>query len=134
ALKGGALITADIANSYNRDVFAVPGKVNDPFSQGCNRFISDNKAALLESPEQFIKAMGWDTEKKKEKPNKQLVIFNELAEEEKILVELLQENGKLNIDALILRSKLPVSKVSSSLFNLEMSGVLRSMPGKMYQL
>lgn len=134
AFKGGALITADIASSYNRDVFAVPGKINDPYSQGCNRFISENKAVLFESPEQFIKAMNWGEEEKKEKPNKQMVIFNELAAEEKILVELLQENGKLNIDTLILRSRLPVSKVSGCLLNLEFAGVLRSLPGKMYQL
>jgi DNA processing protein len=134
ALKGGALITAELANSYNRDVFAVPGKVNDLYSQGCNRFISENKAALLESPEQFIKAMNWDEKEKKAKPNRQMVIFNELGEEEKVLVDLLQQNGKLNIDTLILQSKLPVSKVSSTLLNLEFAGVLRSLPGKMYQL
>ncbi len=134
ALKGGALITADIAFGYNRDVFAVPGKVNDTHSQGCNHLISENKAALLESPEQFIKSLNWDIEEKKAKPNKQMVIFNDLKEEERILVELLQENGKLNIDSLILRSKLPVSKVSSSLLNLEFAGVLRSLPGKVYQL
>ena len=93
ALKGGALITADIANSYNRDVFAVPGKVNDIYSQGCNRLISENKAALLESPEQFIKSMNWDIEEKKAKPNKQMVIFNDLKEEEKVLVELFRKTG-----------------------------------------
>jgi DNA processing protein len=134
ALKGGALITADIAFGYNRDVFAVPGKVNDIYSQGCNHFISENKAALFENAEQFIKAMSWDVEEKKATPNKQMVIFKDLKEEEKVLVELLQENGKLNIDTLILRSKMPVSKVSSSLLNLEFAGVLRSLPGKVYQL
>lgn len=134
-VNGGGLITAEIANTYNRDVFAIPGRVDDKFSAGCNELIKANKAALVESAEDIMNQLGWrqDAATKKAKPS-QLAIFNELKQDEKELVNILQQNGKLPIDSICLRAKLPMSKVSSALLNLEFQGVVRSLPGKIYSL
>ncbi len=133
AEKGGALITADIANSYNKDVFAIPGNVGEKYSHGCNKLIRENKAMLIESAEEVSQIMNWKDDEKKTDV-KQLKFFHELKEEEKILVDLLQTNGQLGIDSLTLRANMPVSKVSTVLLNLEFAGVLKSLPGKMYEL
>jgi len=133
ALKGGALITADIANGYNREVFAVPGRANEEFSQGCNDYIRQNKAALAENAEHIAELMNWNTPKKTA-AKKQLNIFRELHPEEQILVDLLKEKGKIDIDTLMLQSGLPVHKVSTTLLNLEFDGMLRALPGKIFEL
>ncbi len=133
AIKGGALITADIANGYNREVFAVPGRANEKYSQGCNDFIRQNKAALAENAEHIAELMNWNTTEKK-KSDKQFYIFRELNEEEKKLIDILQQNGKLDIDSLMLHSGLPVHKVSSTLLNLEFEGILKVLPGKIFEL
>ena len=134
-VNGGGLITAEIASSYNRDVFAIPGRTDDKFSGGCNYLIKVNKAALVESAEDIIQQLGWQKKdaKTKAKPS-QLAIFNELKQDEKELVNILQQNGKLPIDSICLRTKLPMSKVSSALLNLEFQGLVRSLPGKMYSM
>lgn len=132
-IRGGSLITANIANSYNRDVFAVPGRNNDKFSQGCNHLIKTNKAALIQSVEDLIYIMGWE-EKSKKTIAKQQKLFVKLEPDEEKLVKLLQENGESGIDWLCLNSKLPMSKVASLLLNLEFSGIVISLPGKMYRL
>lgn len=131
--KGGALITADIANSYNRDVFAFPGKINDPFSKGCNRLIKSNRAALIEGVEDLEYIMGWERQEKENKKNVQRTLFNELDEDEMKIMNVLYEEGETPIDIIYLRSKLPVSKVSSLLLNLEFAGLIRSLPGKIYK-
>ena len=133
ALKGGALITADIANGYNREVFAVPGLANSTYSQGCNDYIRLNKAALAENAEHIAALMNWDTPQKP-KGIKQLNIFRELNPEEKVLVDLLREKGKIDIDTLMISSGLPVHKVSTTLLNLEFDGMLKALPGKMFEL
>jgi len=132
ASKGGALITADIANSYNRDVFAIPGKVGDKYSEGCHELIRNNKAMLVESAEQVAELLNWNDQPAAQPL--QLKFFHELKDEEKVLVKLLQENGKQAIDNLMLQSKMPASRVSSVLLNLEFAGLLRSLPGKVYEL
>jgi DNA processing protein len=134
ATKGGALITADIANSYNRDVFAVPGKIGEEFSAGCHELIRTNKAMLIESADQVAEMLNWDNDSTKKKENKQLKFFHELKTEEKVLVELLQQKGKLDIDSMTIHSNMPMSKVSSTLLHLEFAGLLRSLPGKVYEL
>lgn len=132
-INGGGLITAEIANSYNRDVFAVPGRADDKFSGGCNYLIKANKAALVESAEDITQMLGWQKKDAAKKPApSQLAIFNELKADEKELVNILQQNGKLPIDSICLRAKLPMSKVSSALLNLEFQGLIRSLPGKIY--
>jgi DNA processing protein len=130
--EGGALITADLANSYNRDVFAYPGRATDEWSRGCNKLIKTNKAAMLESVEDLEYIMGWDATARNQP--KQMSLFHELAEEEKIVVNLLSEENNLMIDILCLRADLPVSKISPLLLKLEFMGLIKSLPGKVYRL
>ena len=136
AIKGGALITAEIANGYNRDVFAFPGRIHDLFSQGCHHLIRENKAILVTSAEDIARAMNWDLEEEEKikKTKKQLDLFVELSDEEQILVTILRETGIVAIDLLAIKANMPVSKVSSLLLGLEFSGLLRSLPGKVYEL
>ncbi len=129
---GGSLITADIANSYNRDVFAFPGRVNDDCSVGCNNLIKQNKAALIQSAADIIYIMGWEQKLKNAPIQKQL--FVELKPEEEILVNLLKEKESVNVDDICLFAKMPMSKVSSLLLTLEFSGIVKSLPGKRYRL
>jgi DNA processing protein len=131
--KGGALITAELGNSYNRDVFAFPGRVGDPFSEGCNNLIKTNRSALIQSAKDIAYIMGWE-EDKKEKKNVQKQLFVELDPDEAAIVDVLKEKGKINIDELSILSKMPMSKTATVLLNLEFSGLVRSLPGKVYQL
>lgn len=131
--KGGSLITAEIANSYSRDVFAIPGRVKDKYSEGCNWLISRNKAALVTSAKEIAYMMGWETKTEKKKVvQKQL--FIELSGDEKILADILMEKGQLHIDLLSAASKMSMSKVAATLLNMEFSGVVSSLPGKIYKL
>lgn len=130
AEKGGSLITADIAESYHRDCFAFPGRLDDYYSKGCNRLIRDNKASLLLSAEDFVVNMGWSNSKKAV----QRELFPELSEEENVLVKILRERGDMQINTLVVEVNMPVYKVSSLLFELEMKGVVRSLAGGIYQL
>jgi len=134
AKKGGALITAEIANSYNRDVFAVPGRISDTFSEGCNHLIKINKAVLIESAKDIEYIMGWEEKKSVKEKQNQRSLFIDLNQDEKSLVELLNKAGSLDIDSICSNASLPVSKVSATLLNLEFKGVLKSLPGKMYEL
>jgi DNA processing protein len=133
AAKGGALITADIANSYNRDVFAVPGRIGDLFSEGTNFLVMSNKACLIQSADDIAVFMGW---KKTDKPVQpvQKKIFIEMSEEEERIAGILQEAGEAGIDEIMIRSGLPMSRVSAALLNLEFEGVVRCLPGKVYQM
>lgn len=133
--KGGSLITADIANSYNRDVMAVPGRVDQESSEGCHFLIRTNRAHLITSGEDVLYTMGWDTAAKpKTNWTIQPELFKSLSNEEAQLVKLLKEKGQLGIDTLALEAKLSTSMVATSLLNLEFSGVVRSLPGKVYEL
>ena len=132
--KGGALITADLGNSYHRDVFAFPGRVDDEFSEGCNFLVKTNRAALIQSAKDIAYIMGWEEKKEKEKKNIQPRLFVNLGEEEQVIVDVLKNKGRVNIDELSILSKLPMSKTATLLLNLEFSGLVRSLPGKMYQL
>lgn len=131
-LKGGALITADIAGSYNRDVLAFPGRVNDSFSKGCNWLIKCNKAAMVESVEDLEYQLGWEITSNKK--NIQPELFVELSDDEHRLIDILREKGELPIDIIALHANIPVSKVSALLLNIEFAGLIRSLPGKVYKL
>lgn len=132
AEKGGALVTADIASSYNRDVFAFPGKMNDEYSRGCNKLIKNNEAGLIESLEDLELQMGWESDKKI--PNTvQKQLFIELTEQEQKIIDCLKE-GEQMIDILCKTCEMPISKVSAILLELEFKGLVRSLPGKMYRL
>ncbi|MCK4360783.1 MAG: DNA-processing protein DprA [Bacteroidales bacterium] len=132
AIRGGALITADIANSYNRDVFAVPGRLYDKYSQGCNNLIKTNRAALVQSAEDIKYIMGWEIMKKKTK--KQQRLFIKLSPEEETIVNILKEKQELGIDKISSLSKLSASKVASALLNLEFEGIIKCLPGKVYRM
>jgi DNA processing protein len=131
--KGGALITADIANSYNRDVFAVPGRIYDPFSEGANYLIRTNRASLIQKAEDIEYLMGWKVDSTEAKPV-QRRIFIEMTEEEEKIVGHLQEFRQSGIDEISIRTGIVMSKVSSSLLNLEFEGIVKCSPGKVYSL
>jgi|SRR5690554_904771 len=132
AEKGGALITADIASSYNRDVFAFPGNVDNPYSRGCNKLIKMNGANLIQGIDDLEYFMGWEPVAKDKVVQQSL--FVDLKEEEEQVVELLRKNGVMFIDEISSEMKLPGSKVSSMLLELEFKNVLSALPGKMYKL
>ncbi len=131
--KGGSLITAEIANSYSRDVFAVPGRAKDKYSEGCNWLISRNKAALVTSAKEIAYLMGWETETGKKK-TVQKKLFVELSTDEKIIADILTEKGQLHIDLLSAAAKMSMSKIAATLLNMEFSGIVSSLPGKIYKL
>ena len=132
---GGALITAECANSYNRDVFAIPGRLNDEHSAGCNKYIRQNKAALVQSANDIIEMMNWDIiSKENANKNNQIPLFVDLTEEETKIVNLIKEKGSSSIDFISIEADLPMSKTSSLLLQLEFKGVIKAMPGKMYNL
>ncbi len=133
AKRGGALITADIANSYNRDVFAVPGKLSDTFSEGCNHLIKTNKAALIQSADDLLYIMGWEKNKQLKK-TVQRQLFIDLKPEEQIIFDLLSQKTSISIDELCMLSKLNVSKIAEALLSLELEGIIKAMPGKVYKL
>ncbi len=130
ANRGGSLITAQIANDYNKDVFAFPGRINDKYSQGCNHLIKTNQAALIESFKDIEYIMGWKIVEKKQAIQKQL--FIELNDDEENIINILRENGNTSIDVLSIKANLPVSKTSSILLGLEFKGAVESYPGKVY--
>lgn len=131
ALKGGSLITADIANSYNRDVFAIPGRIEDTYSQGCNFLIKTSRAALIEKASDIEYFLGWESSKNKKVIQKELFIT--LTEKEKTIIELLK-SGEASVDSISNSMKLPISVLSASLLNLEFSGLIKCMPGKIYSI
>lgn len=134
--QGGSMITADIANSYNRDVFAIPGRIGDPHAAGCNELIRTNRAMLLSGAQDLLQAMGWDTESQKpaKANNPQTALFITLDEAEQHIVTLFNGGEQKHIDQLRQESHLPGSQVSSLVLKLEMLHVLRSLPGQKYQL
>ncbi len=131
--KGGALITANIANSYNRDVFAVPGNLGEKLSEGCNNLIKTNKAALIQSADDLKYIMGWENEIKIATP-KQKKLFVKLSKDEEILLNILKEKKEMDIDTLRFTSDLSMSKVAAALLNMEFEGIIISLPGKIYRL
>lgn len=128
-IKGGSLITANIAASYNREVMAIPGRTIDLHSAGCNNLIKTNKASLIETAQDVEKTLNWDL-LKPQKINKNLP---SLSEEEKKILEILQTEGKTNINTLSKLSRIDLSNLSLHLINLEMKGVVKSLPGNFYE-
>jgi DNA processing protein len=132
ATKGGSLITAELANSYNRDVFAVPGKLTDTHSKGCNNLIKTNRAALFSSVNDLSYLLNWEKENMTKIVQKKL--FVTLKSEEKPLYNFLSNNGKQQLDNIALHCNLPIHKTVTILFNLEMSGLVQPLPGKFYKV
>ena len=130
-IKGGALVTADIANSYNRDVFAVPGRPEDQWSAGCNSLIRNNKAFLTECADDIEYFLNWKPEKSK--PAIQRTLFSDLDETEKLIFELLVKQGELTIDTICRSLEIPVYKLSSLLLQMEFKGLVKCSPGNIYR-
>lgn len=133
ATKGGALITAEIANSYSRDVMAFPGRVGDETSSGCNRLIKSNVAALIESVEDLEYALGWETAAKTGAIQGSLFAVAETPEE-KTIIDILLVEKEMNLNLLALQCAMPVGKVSATLLDLEFKGMIKSRPGGIYKL
>lgn len=132
AEKGGSLVTADIANGYNRDVFAVPGRTTDKYSLGCNNLIKQQKAHVMTSAADLIYLLNWEVEEKKQS-SIQKQLFVELDETEQDIYTYLQNNGKQLLDSIALDCGLPIFKTSSTLLSMEMKGVIRPLPGKLFE-
>lgn len=131
-IKGGSMITAKLADAYNRDVFAVPGRTIDKFSSGCNHLVKYNKAILLTDAEELMEILGWKEKKKEVRKQKEL--FIEFTPEEKQVIQLLQEKETVHIDEINLGSGLSSSAAAAAILNLELQGVIGGLPGKMYKL
>lgn len=133
AYKGGGLITCRVAQEYGRDVFAFPGAVGQPYSEGCNRLIRNNTAALITSAADFVEAMGW-----KSVSNEPQVVerqlFPDLSADEQRIVTLLQNQGDMQANLICVQTNLPIHQVTAILFNLEMKGVVRAMAGGTYHV
>lgn len=132
AEKGGSLTTADIANSYFREVFAVPGRIQDRMSSGCNRLISDNKALLLQGVPDLMSHMGWEEGEKKEIPP-QRDLFVELTESEEKVYQLLLHEGAMQVNALAIALNMPVTELFMTLLELELKNVVASLPGGIFK-
>jgi len=131
--KGGSLITAELGNNYNKDVFAIPGRIGDTKSEGCNYLIKNNKAALINGAEDLLEMMNWAPQENKP-AKKQRELFIELSPDEKIIVDILNQQETLQIDQLYFKSGLSSSAVAAALLMLEMQSVVIAMPGKMYKM
>lgn len=132
---GGSLITATIANAYNKDVFAFPGKVGDSLSEGCNGLIKTNKASLIESVADLKYIMNWqEQELAIKKSTKQIPLLLNLSEDEQVILKAFEGKKQLHIDEISYSANFPISKTSTYLLQLEFSNVIKSLPGKMYQL
>ena len=134
AITGGALITAEIANSYNSDVFAFPGRTTDNFSQGCLQLIKNNKANLVSSPEDIIQFMNWDLDHVGPPINMiQAQLFLELNEHEQLIYDCIKQCEKISIDDIYLKTNIPQSAVSAHLLQLELKGIIGALPGKFFK-
>jgi DNA processing protein len=131
-IKGGALITAEIANSYNKDVFAYPGRIGDDYSEGCNFLIRHHKASLLTSAADLAYSLGWEKAAGQEVPE-QLSLAIDLLSDERLIFEAIKQNkAPLAIDDLTIKINMPMSQLAMNLLNMEMQGYIRSLPGKTY--
>lgn len=136
AVKGGSLITAELALNYNRDVFAFPGRVYDECSAGCNRLIRRHEATLITCADDFMEAMGWQSSKEKKDASNaiQQEIFPELTDEERLLVNALQKVDDKHVNQLSIDTNIPFSRASMILFDLEMRGIVMALGGARYRL
>lgn len=131
--NGGALITANIANSYNRDVFAFPGRIGDEKSIGCNKLIKSHKAALIESAKDIEYIMRWEKSTKANMPKQKSLNLN-LSKNELAIIRFIETKQPVQFDDLINTIPIPFSKLSEILLNLEFMNIIKSLPGKRYRL
>ena len=133
AEKGGSLITAHIAQSYDRDVFALPGRVGDEYSKGCNRLIQNNQAMLITCADDLINAMRWES-KKSNKPTAELEMFPSLNAEEQKVVDIIRQAGDIHINTLAERAGMPVYRIMSTVVELDCRGIIITLPGCRYTM
>ncbi|EJX04093.1 smf protein DNA processing chain A [gut metagenome] len=131
--RGGSLITATIASSYGREVMAVPGRVGDPYSAGCNQLIQRNQASLVTSAADLVKLLNWPTESAKAQPSEPQLFPLYTAEQERV-VDVLAGNDGLSMDALALQTGFTVAQLADLLFDLEEMGSVKRMPGNRYRV
>ena len=137
AAHGGGLITCDISQSYNRDVFAFPGRIGDTYSEGCNYLIRSNGATLITCAADFVKDMGWQDDAKLMKAKRQGIersLFPELSAEEERIVNVLSKHNDLQINLISVQANIDITRLPALLFNLEMKGVIKTFAGGMYHL
>jgi DNA processing protein len=134
AVKGGALITAEIAYSYNKEVFAVPGNLQSKYSEGCNNLIRTMKAGIYMGPKEIEEALSWVKGGAEASLKASPVEWEKFGAEEQLILKLLVENQELEIDRLSWLSNIPLSMLASLLLNLEFQGIIKSMPGKKYRM
>ena len=132
AAKGGSMITAELTYDYNRDLFAVPGRITDSKSMGCNKLIQQNKAAIFTTTEQMMEVLGW--QQKKINPKKQKELFIDLTKDEQLIVTILQSKETVHIDEIYLTTGISSSSVAVAILNLELQNMIICLPGKMYRL
>jgi DNA processing protein len=132
AQRGGSMITAKLANQYNRDVFAVPGRLQDPMSKGCNLLIKSHQAALIEQAEDLAYILRWSTPAAGQGIQQEL--FLELPQEEKNIVDLLRNHSNLGVDQMALYLSAASHQLSAQLLTLEFKGIVKSLPGSRYTL
>lgn len=133
AKKGGSLITADIAHSYNKDIFAFPGRATDHKSEGCNNLIKEQKACMITQTTDFIEAMGW-TNKRRKTAHLQTTLFNKFNEIETCILQELQQREQSHLHQIQQNCGLSSSKLSVHLLELELKGIIESLPGSMYRV
>ncbi|RYY62942.1 MAG: DNA-protecting protein DprA [Chitinophagaceae bacterium] len=131
-LRGGSMITAELANGYNREVFVFPGRINDPKSAGCNKLLQQNKAVLLQETTDLLELMNWD-----EPPASKRVMVTEdqpLDGDEQLLFDILKDGQAWPLDAIFRHTGLDTGRMASSILGLELKNLLLSLPGKLYRL
>lgn len=132
AEKGGAIITANIASGYGRDVFALPGRRSDTYSRGCNRLIATNRASLLQSCDELLEAMGWESEETDDEPQKEL--FHQLSDDELKVVGFLEKHGEGYLNRIAVDAAIPMHRLMGLLIDMEFKGIVVSLPGGLYRL
>lgn len=133
-IKGGSMITAELASNYNRDVFAIPGRIADTKSKGCNRLIMQNKAAILNSANELLTMMNWLPAPVEKTKKIQRQLFVEMTKEEKIMYDILNSCDQMPVDELYFKSGLSSSAAAGALLSLELQSIVQSMPGKIFRL
>jgi DNA processing protein len=134
ASRGGSMITVEIANSYNKDIMALPGRINDKYSQGCNNLIKGNKASMITKSSDLLALMNWDIETKNEKKSKQQILLLDLDEDDSKIINYIKQKTKIDIDGISFDLGFENGFLSYKLLDLEFKGLIRSLPGKIYEI
>lgn len=134
ALKGGALITAEIAYSYNKEIFAVPGNLQAKYSEGCNNLIRKMKAGIYLGPKEIEEALSWNKQGENPNPKSPRLVLEDFEPQEQLILQHLLAHQEVEIDQLSWLTNLPLSLLASKLLNLEFQGVIKSLPGKKFRI